>query len=383
MCQRRRRFRGTSVIARLPIEGESAAEGPRTEHALFLISVDFTEGEAETYAVPLSAVRVVGGEESSNEAAIFRITDGIDRHWLLQDGMTNETFARGLLRTAMESETVEGKNIKLHGRPIGEDASEIDCRALAAKVPDREQSNTNIVFGDQLILKLYRRIADGINPELEIGEHLTAKVGFAHSPPLAGAIELQGRGPSQTLATVLTYVPNQGDAWGTFLDQGQRYFEGLAALTAEEAGALCLPGDEGCTATDAPPADIASLIAEPLELARLLGRRTAEMHAALADDHGNSAFTPEPYSAVYQRGLLQSMRNTTRSAMQTLSKRINLIEGDARAMADDLLKREGDVQATFKELTGRPIRAPRIRVHGDYHLGQVLWTGKDFCHHRL
>jgi maltose alpha-D-glucosyltransferase/alpha-amylase len=102
------------------------------------------------------------------------------------------------------------------------------------------------------------------------------------------------------------------------------------------------------------------------------------MHAALADDKGNASFTPEPYSAVYQRGLLQSMRNTTRAAMQTLSKRVSTLSGSTREMADTILSREEDVLALFRELTSRPIRASRIRVHGDYHLGQVLWTGKDF-----
>jgi maltose alpha-D-glucosyltransferase/alpha-amylase len=255
----------------------------------------------------------------------------------------------------------------------------VDVATLTPKLPDREQSNTNVLFGDQLILKLYRRLGEGLNPELEIGEHLTAKAGFTNTAPLAGAIEVVTRGHPQTLAVVLTFVPNQGDSWGAFLDYGQRYFEGFGALTAEQASSLCLPGDPGCAGNeDSPPADVASLIAEPLELARLLGRRTAEMHAALADDRNDPSFAPEPYSAVYQRGLLQSMRNTTRSAMQTLAKRAAALEGEAKTMAESLMAREADVLAMFRELTSRPIKAPRIRVHGDYHLGQVLWTGKDF-----
>jgi maltose alpha-D-glucosyltransferase/alpha-amylase len=140
-----------------------------------------------------------------------------------------------------------------------------------------------------------------------------------------------------------------------------------------------MPGDPGCAGGDeGPPETIATLIAAPLEMARLLGRRTAEMHAALADDRGDPAFALEPYNAIYQRSLLQSMRNTTRGAFQALATRASTLKGEAYDLAQGLLKREADILRLFRELTSRPIRAPRIRCHGDYHLGQVLWTGKDF-----
>ena len=102
------------------------------------------------------------------------------------------------------------------------------------------------------------------------------------------------------------------------------------------------------------------------------------MHAAMADDHGRPAFAPEAYDLVYQRGLVQSMRNTTRGTMAALARQVGTLEGEARELAQRFLAREADMMAVFRELTARPIRMSRIRVHGDYHLGQVLWTGKDF-----
>jgi maltose alpha-D-glucosyltransferase/alpha-amylase len=173
-------------------------------------------------------------------------------------------------------------------------------------------------------------------------------------------------------------VPHQQDAWDTFLDYAQRFFESLDALPEERAAELCPPGGSGCGSSEGPPEAVSLLMGEPLELARLLGRRTAEMHAALADPAASPAFAPEPFSLVYQRGLRQSMRNTTRMSLDTLRKRLESLEGPVRAAAETLLAREADLMAMFRELTIRPIRTPRIRVHGDYHLGQVLWTGKDF-----
>jgi maltose alpha-D-glucosyltransferase/alpha-amylase len=102
------------------------------------------------------------------------------------------------------------------------------------------------------------------------------------------------------------------------------------------------------------------------------------MHSALADPSAGSAFAPEPYSAIAQRSLLQSMRNTTRATMQTLTSRVATLSGEARSLGQSLLAHEAAVLAVFKDVTERAIRAPSIRIHGDYHLGQVLWTGKDF-----
>jgi maltose alpha-D-glucosyltransferase / alpha-amylase len=344
-----------------------------THRSLFLLTVEFNEGEAELYALPLAAS---GAEETSAETGILlRVEDREGNHWLVRDGMMDAPFAHLLLDMMMSEREVSGRILRLRGRPIG---AARDVAPLTATIPEREQSNSNVAFGDQLILKLYRKIGEGVNPELEVGEHLT-RVGFANTAALAGALELVGRGEPQTLSVALQYVAHQNDAWDTFLDHAQRFFEGLEALPPEQMARLCRPGDTGCgDTTQGPPEAVALQIAEPLELARLLGRRTAEMHAALADPSGSMSFAPEPYSMVYQRGLLQSMRNTTRMTMDTIRRRLSTLEGDVRRAAETLLSREGDVMGMFRDLSSRPIRTPRIRVHGDYHLGQVLWTGKDF-----
>ena len=362
--------------------------GP-VERSLFVVDVEFTEGEPEEYALPLSASLAIdaapGSAPSTSSApaapepgVLLYVTDSAGARWAVRDGMSDPAFARALLNAAMTGGRAQGETLRLRGRPIGPAPAQADLDALPAKLLDREQSNSNVIFGEDLILKLYRRLGDGVNPELEVGEHLT-KGGFAHSPPLAGAIELTGGMSPRTLAVILTFVPNEGDAWSTFLNHGHQFFESIDALPSEQVLSLCLPGDAGCDGNDdAPPEAVATLIAGPLEHARLLGRRTADMHAALADDRGNAAFTPEPYGMIYQRSILQSMRNTTRATMLTLGRQAHTLSGETREMADELLSREADVLRLFHQLTSRPIRAPRIRCHGDYHLGQVLWTGRDF-----
>ncbi|HEY2587172.1 MAG TPA: maltose alpha-D-glucosyltransferase, partial [Tepidisphaeraceae bacterium] len=384
-----RAIRNANVAERIEVEitqpppPQAQASSPAAAaRVVFLLNVEFSEGEPDLYALPVSLVAFEEDADapSSEAGVLMRVIDRSQKRWVVQDGITDVEFARLLLRSAMEGRTFRGANwLRLAGRTIdGTSAPQPDLTTLPAKLPEREQSNNNVVFGDQLVLKLFRRLGEGTNPELEVGEHLT-KVGFTNTARLHGAIEVCGRGSPRTLAVVLGYVPNQGDAWAAFLDFAQRYYEGLDALAPEQVVGLCLPGDPGCAGSDdGPPADVAALVAEPLELARLLARRTADMHAALADDRGDPAFAAEPYTLVYQRSLLQSMRNTTRATFATLALRADALTGDARELAQALSGREADVLRRFHALTSRPIRAPRIRVHGDYHLGQVLWTGKDF-----
>jgi len=366
-----KQIRSTRVVGRLSMAARQT---------LFFIQVEFDEGEPEIYALPLT---VREETPAPDPAAILRVVDGDQKRWVIADGMMDESFARLLLRIAVEGREVRGAGLRLSGRLIGGDATPLpDLQKLPEKLPDVEQSNSNVVFGNQLILKLYRRLGEGINPELEVGEHLTAKAHFSNTPPLVAAIELHGlRGPAswRTLAVVLTFVPNQGDAWHTFLDHAHRYFEALAALTPEQVSALCMPDDEECAGDEKdPPQAVQSLIGAPLELARLLGQRTAEMHAALADDRIDPPFSPEAYTSNYQRGLFQSMRNTLRNATHLISQKLAGLKGEAKEMAQWVLSNEAAATALFRQLRDLPVGLPRIRIHGDYHLGQVLWTGKDF-----
>ena len=115
-----------------------------------------------------------------------------------------------------------------------------------------------------------------------------------------------------------------------------------------------------------------------VEFARLLGRRTAELHLALASRDDDPAFAPEPFTAFYQRGLYQSMRNLTARAFRLLADRVKSLPPDVQGDARTLAGLEDQTLAAFHTVLGRTIPATRIRCHGDYHLGQVLYTGKDF-----
>src|SRR5690606_34112694 len=167
--------------------------------ALFLLQVEFVDGEPETYALPLLAEREP--EEAEAPGVLLRLIDRDGIPWHVRDAMMDEHFARRLLHLTMGGGELSGQQVKLRGRSIGIAPAITD---LLPRIPEREQSNSNIAFDEALMLKLYRKIGEGRNPELEVGEHLT-RVGFAHAAPVAGAIEILGRGEPRTLALALQY----------------------------------------------------------------------------------------------------------------------------------------------------------------------------------
>jgi maltose alpha-D-glucosyltransferase/alpha-amylase len=223
-----------------------------------------------------------------------------------------------------------------------------------------------------------------MNPDLEVCRHLTERAGFTATPGLAGAIEYrvgeEGGEEPRTLAMLQLFVPNQGDAWTYALDQVGIFLE--RALALEEGPRKRLlefaPPPILDAIRAAPPKQCTELLGDFALAAELLGRRTFEMHAALAADHGDPSFIPEPHTQLYQRSLAQSMRNTVRRTVQLLRKKLDQLPEQARRDADELVKREADAVAFFRNLGAIPLTTLRIRCHGDYHLGQVLWTGKDF-----
>jgi maltose alpha-D-glucosyltransferase/alpha-amylase len=236
-----------------------------------------------------------------------------------------------------------------------------------------EQSNTSIAFGDRLMLKLIRRLEAGRNPDLEIGRFLTERA-FPNTAPVAGAITAGGFGrEAGTLAVVHGFVPNEGDAWAYALDALEDYYE--QALARATQGPAPQPPSPLAALPPEPPSEEARDVVGPFLLnAETLGQRVAELHLALARGTDDPAFAPEPFTAMYQRSLYQSIRSLASRVLRRMRSRFAEAEG-----AEELLERENEVFGRLDALLrAARIEGMRIRIHGDLHLGQVLWTGSDF-----
>jgi maltose alpha-D-glucosyltransferase / alpha-amylase len=344
--------------------GRDAGDG-----VVALVDVSFTEGEPATYALP-----IVGRREADDvgpEHVLARVeTD--DGAWQLVDGLRDARTATALLGLVERRRVARGAQRRLVGSRAEGFARLRGSDPLEPHFSWGEQSNTSVTFGDRLVLKLFRRIGSGMNPELEVGRFLTDKTNFRHAAPTAGAIELTGDGgPGATMAILQGYVQNEGDAWRYALDAIRQSFE----------RALALPSDQPVPTADSSLMDLVGdlpslltydLIGPFLGSAWLLGRRTAQLHLALASRPDDPAFAPEPITRMYQRSLYQSMRSQAAGTLRRLG-RIRIMPG-----VEELLDREHELLSRFSVITGDRISGQRIRIHGDFHLGQILWTGRDF-----
>jgi maltose alpha-D-glucosyltransferase/alpha-amylase len=229
-----------------------------------------------------------------------------------------------------------------------------------------------------LALKFIRRLSFGISPGFEIGRLLTEK-GFPHCAPVGGALELQtDNGEVMTIAVLQGYVTHQGDAWTCTLGHLREFFEIVRLRRSGEAPPALPPGSLAALIEIPPPPEALESIGDFLELARLLGRRTAAVHACLASITDRPEFKPEPFSKLHQRSVYQSMRTLAGRSLPLLRWQFNRLPEDERGLAAEVLEREPAINERFKALLNSKITVVRIRCHGDYHLREVLYTGSDF-----
>jgi maltose alpha-D-glucosyltransferase/alpha-amylase len=218
-----------------------------------------------------------------------------------------------------------------------------------------------------------------VNPDLEIGRMLTERQHFANSPEVLGHLEYrQRRGEPVTLAVLMRFVANQGTGWQYTLDALSQYLERVLSMD----GGMQAPPELNTSITDLMNEEIPALAIEAigpfLESVRVLGRRTAEMHMALAANLDDPAFAPEPFTMMYQRSTYQSMRSELIRVFQTLTKRTKTLTEDQRVLASQVLSVQPRILARLHDVTTTKMTGQRFRLHGDYHLGQVLYTGNDF-----
>jgi maltose alpha-D-glucosyltransferase/alpha-amylase len=354
-----------------------------------LVHVEYTDGEAETYVVPLTVAagplaEVIAADHPHAAIAWVDVTAWGERV-LLFDATADDAFLDSTLGQYKRNRTFEsnaGADMRIRTSPdlrrlVGGGRAADGGIDLTVARTSVEQSNTSVVFGHQVVMKVFRRAQEGVNPDLEIGQYLTDR-GFPHSARVLGALEYHsGRGEPRTLGVLTEYVPNEGDAWHYTLDALGLFYES-AVQTLPEETLVVPPWESVLDQLDSPPPDpMADAIGPYLDAAEMLGRRTAELHAVLAEGDTDQ-FRPEPFTTLYQRSLYQSMRAQLRPTLQLIRRSLDGLEGGGRADAELVLDSEAELLAILASIRGHRIDASRIRVHGDYHLGQVLHAGRDF-----
>jgi maltose alpha-D-glucosyltransferase/alpha-amylase len=387
----RRRFgtSGSPVVA--AYIQQAVPVGPEAVPVWFLlIRAEYREGVPEL--VTLALAYVPEGELGELSVPLadagFARVAGTDAG-VLCDALAVPACSRGVLRAILagRARAVQGGELvfapAVPGPAPGPAALEA-LDGLNVWVMRNNRHTLSVVYGEEYILKTLRRVEDGgVSPAVEVGRALAAGGRFDAFAPVAGSIEYRRRGVEPaTLAVLYKFVPNQGTAWQYAVDELGRYFERVAALSHEaaprppEAPPLAGPGPDPREA-ETGWAEIAGGFAEA---ARLLGRRAAEMHAALAACPG-PGFAPEAFGKLYQRSVYQQMRNLAGKLVRRLTTDGPTLPDPVRELAARLVAQEPDLLRRFRGLLKDEIGGFRIRIHGDYHLARLLYTGKDFVVH--
>jgi len=366
------------VIENIEIPANSGA------FALLLLEVNYNDGLPELYQLPVAFATEEKEEEIRHEypqGVIANISIG-GQHGILYDAVFNSTF-----RTTLFSMMAKKKKQKINGTELvfyaSKEAGKL-WKQKSEEIPSRvlgvEQSNTSFIYDQTFFFKLYRKLDRTINPDLEINKFLTEKTNFRYIPKFIGAVEHHmGRSSPMVLGMMQELVPNQGDAWQYMSDVLAQYFERVSTQLMDveikkTVGSLANPAS-----FDEIPEVFQDLLGgAPVERASLLGIRTAEMHLALASRPEEKDFQPEPFSLHYQRSLFSSLQSLVRGTYQNLNKNIKKLPEELQEEASEILGMKKDVLNCMRMIYARKFNAMKIRTHGDYHLGQVLFTGKDF-----
>jgi maltose alpha-D-glucosyltransferase/alpha-amylase len=325
---------------------------------LALIEVEYSSFDPELYSIPL----MVTDRALPHQDVMLQLKTpaGVG---FVYEALTDDEFCRLLLRRIADKGTVAA----IRGKFVFDKTEAyLEPETLTVKRSRAEQSNTSIIIGETLMLKNFRKVEPGINPDVEISRFLTTKTSFTHIPLLAGTVEYCSAGFSTAIALLQRYVPNEGNAWDYTLRHLEEFYT-LASSNPDPPG--------GPESSDHPATRTMHRYATD---AARLGRITGQLHMALASDPNDPGFAPE---LIVEQDIERSsivIKRHIESGIQALERNVPSLNPELQNAARALIRNQSDYLGRVDELRGLAGQACKIRCHGDYHLGQVLKTHDDF-----
>jgi maltose alpha-D-glucosyltransferase/alpha-amylase len=313
--------------------------------------------ETANYLLPLTIKWTRFDRERQNPSALAAVRQG-PREGTLLDATADPSFISLLLENLRAGRTTEADDRRIEFAPTASFPKDRPLPIQDVRAVDTEQSNTTVLVGTDYVVKLFRRLEPGLNPEIEVGHFLTETAAFSHAPPLLGTVEMEENGAHSAVAVVHGFVQNQGDAWTVTNAYLDRFVEEQRLLTAEAAG----HSDEQ---------------AAYLRLMDHVGRRVAELQLALASRDDIAAFAPEPIAAGDVRNWTEGILQRAERALGDLARRRSDLAENDRQLVDALLSYRDSLPLRLRELLPETIDAMKIRHHGDFHLGQMLIVKDD------
>jgi maltose alpha-D-glucosyltransferase/alpha-amylase len=333
---------------------ETRAEQRSDAMRVMLLKLAFTEGDPVTQVLPLFIGTEDDGDSKAVPGLVARFSDGM----VLWDALHVGSCRKKVWEVLACREAWQSSTVRLQGV---ENQVTAENRPTKTRLLGGEQSNSTLSFDDAYLLKFLRKFEPGPHPDADIIRALGEK-NFAYVPRYAGEIRCLMDNEEGVLALLTTYVTNQGDCWTYALDGIARFFDRVLSVAVQ-------PEVEGKFP------ELAGAVFPPR--LRQLGERTGELHRCL-ETIGGAQFEPEPFTAHYQRSLYQTMRGQLRRIEREVTRKLPSLAPEIQQQALSWFSRAPHIVEAYSILLKRKITATKTRVHGDYHLGQVLNTGNDF-----
>ena len=348
-------MRELKIVQNVPLGAD-----PDAAH-LLIVEVTFAEGLPDSYVLPLAFADELTTARLAAEAP-QSVVARLEGSQSICDALQLPETRTTLLRLVVGQPPARGR-----ARVVGSASPAFDCAALeqiaaSSRLLGADQSNASIAYGDAWFLKILRKFERGPHPDAEITRYLADEARLRDATPYGGSLLFTDPTGEATIGILVGFTKNQGDGWTYTLDALARYFDRVLEARRE--------------LDDTSAADLIGAVFP--ERARQLGVRTAELHRALAAAEDRPEFAPEPFSTLYQRSVYQGMRGSAGRILRQLKRQLSRLPEEARTDASSLLANHAQLLKVFARLLDHKIEATKIRIHGDFHLGQVLNTGKDF-----
>jgi len=334
-------------LLNIPVENDIAF--------LLILQVAYTYGDEERYCIPLSFIDDDYPllQQVNKKAFIVRANAGARTGWLI-DAIYDFRFQTEIFKSVIGNAVDKQANGSIsYYKGKGLDKKDADM-AYSCLVPQLEQSNSSLIYGNKYFFKLYRKLFREVNPEVEMLQFLTETGNFKNIPAYCGSMVYERPEIAPvTLGLMMQKVVSKSDSWVATGDDLNDFLFGFV--------------DKSFTIRD--------LVFEKVEL---LGKRTAEMHLALLSGKTDAAFKSETFNAEYAEWLENHLLKLLKKRIALLKENYARLDKIAKKLADHFINAEVEIENFFKKVAANPLQSQRIRIHGDYHLGQVLFTGADY-----
>ena len=335
-----------------------------------ILEIDFDEAFYHHYFLPIAFVTDVDFAMSDR---ILPIRIQGEQGYII-DAINLEAFRKLVFERILGAVPLDRTKVQYH-----KSESFTNINYESSRFMGLEQSNTSIIYNERYVLKFFRRIFADKNPDYEMSRFLTEVKDFKNTPAYQGSINIiDSDQVNITIALMQKLVPNQGDAWDYMLKELHQVF---LNLDTKQISLELLPRVDmfqHLHLDNVGPEIIDWAGLNLFKKIKLLAKRTAEMHIVLGSEFEDTAFTPTHFNGDYEVWLKNRLIYQFQNRLNTVENRMHKLDGMALDLAREFLEKKTVIRKRITNFDWTKLKGERIRLHGDYHLGQILVTADDF-----